>query len=216
MLQLRRPPRRKGTGRSLCTCRGRGRRPRPAHARPPPEGWDAEGRAPPLRARTPARSLARPRRPEASPPALRVGATPARARVLSGRPEWPGSLGSEAPAAPRPGSRPTRPLPFLAEWGRRCSGSRVPDPARARSRAVSRCLARAALRSRSVSGAEGSVKRRPRFLFPFFSFSASSVGSSILRPSHPSLPLSRRGQLRLKAAAVGDGGRRRPPRSRLG
>lgn len=212
MLQPRCPPaRRKGTGRSLCTCQGRWRRPRPAHARPPPAGWDAEGRAPlSARARSLARSLPRSRRPAASPPALRVGATPARARVVSGRPEWPGSLGSRPP--PPPPRLPANPsLPFLTEWGRRCSGSRVLDPARARSRAVSRCLARAALRFPSVSGAGGSVKRRPRFLFPFLPL--PSVGSSIL---HPSTPPTLPPRPAAAGGGGGDGGRRRPPRSRLG
>lgn len=71
---------------------------------PSPRRLGRRGARAPLRARTLARSPARPparsRGPEASPPALRVGATPARARVVSGRPEWPGSLGSRPPAAP--------------------------------------------------------------------------------------------------------------------
>lgn len=71
---------------------------------PSPRRLGRRGARAPLRART----LARSRRPEASPPALRVGATPARARVVSGRPEWPGSLGSRPPPPP-PGSQPTRP-----------------------------------------------------------------------------------------------------------
>lgn len=188
---------------------GRGRRMR---ALPQKAGTPRGARPyPRAHARSPARSPARSRRPEASPPALRVGATPARARVVSGRPEWPGSLGSRPPAAP---SRlPANPfLPFLTEWGRRCSGSRALDPARARSRAVSRCLARAALRFPSISGAEGSVKRRPRFLFPFLPL--PSVGSSILHlatpPTLPARPAAAEG------CGGGDGGRRRPPRSRLG
>lgn len=122
-----------------------------------------------------------------------------------------GFSGLQAPAAP---SRlPANPsLPFLTEWGRRCSGSRALDPARARSRAVSRCLARAALRFPSVSGAEGSVKRRPRFLFPFLPL--PSVGSSILHPSTPPTLPAR--PAAAGGSGCGDGGRRRSPRSRRG
>lgn len=178
---------------------------------PSPSRLGRRGARAPLRARTLARSLPRSRRPASSPPALPVGATPARARVVSGRPEWPGSLGSRPP--PPPPRLPANPsLPFLTEWGRRCSGSRVLDPARARSRAVSRCLARAALRFPSVSGAEGSVKRRPRFLFPFLPL--PSVGSSILHPSTP--PTLPPRPAAAGGSGGGDGGRRRPPRSRLG
>lgn len=200
---------------------GRGRGGASAHARVAGGGRGRRMRALPQQAGTPrgarpsprahARSLARSRRPAASPPALRVGATPARARVVSGRPEWPGSLGSRPP--PPPPRLPANPsLPFLTEWGRRCSGSRVLDPARARSRAVSRCLARAALRFPSVSGAGGSVKRRPRFLFPFLPL--PSVGSSILHPSTP--PTLPPRPAAAGGGGGGDGGRRRPPRSRLG
>ncbi|XP_050009654.1 skin secretory protein xP2-like isoform X2 [Alexandromys fortis] len=216
MLQLRCPPaQRKGTGRSLCTCQGRWRRPRPAHARPPPEGWDAEGRAPlPARARSLARPPVRSRRPAGGFPACAPGRSHSGACArglgptrVAGFPRLP------APAAP---SRlPANPfLPFLTEWGRRCSGSRALDPARARSRAVSRCLARAALRFPSVSGAEGSVKRRPRprFLFPFLPL--PSVGSSILHPATPPTLPAR--PAAAEGSGGGDGGRRRPPRSRLG
>lgn len=94
------------------------------------------------------------------------------------------SAAGPRPPPPPPSPQPTGPLPLLAEWGRRCSGSRARDPARARSRAVSDCRARAASRSPSVTGAEGSVKRRRRwFLFPFLPL--PSVGSSILHPATP-------------------------------
>lgn len=180
-----------------------GARPRPARARSL-AGWLA-------------RSLARSRRPEASPAcapgrshsgACARGLGPTR---VAGFPRLQGP-----PRRPPPGSRPTRPSLFLPEWGRRCSGSRALDPARARSRAVSRCLARAALRFPSVSGAEGSVKRRPRFLFPFLPLpSVSGVASS----TPPPLPLSRRGQLQLEgsvAVATGDGADRLAPASGKG
>ncbi|XP_014639725.1 PREDICTED: translation initiation factor IF-2-like [Ceratotherium simum simum] len=181
----------KRAGGSPGTCQGRRRGQRPAHARPLPEAWNAEGRAPPS-----ARTLAL---AKASPPALVVIAAPARARVISGRPEWPGSLSSRPPPPPPPSPQPTRPLPVLAEWGRRRSGSRAGDPARARSRAVSDCPARAASRSPSVRGAEGSVKRRRRgSCFRFFLSLQSGVASS----TQPPLPLPRRGA----AAAEGWGG----------
>lgn len=108
-------------------------------------------------------------------------------------------LQAPAPAPPPPSPQSTRPFPLLAEWGRRCSGSRARDAARARSRAVSDCRARAALRSPSVTGAEGSVKRRRQwFLFPFLPL--PSVGSSI--STQPPLPLPQR----WAAAAEGCGG----------
>lgn len=122
-------------------------------------------------------------------PRLRLLSEPfRRVRVLSradpsGRvPSAPGPR----PAPPSAGPQPTGPLPLLAEWGRCYSGSRARDPARARSRAVSYCPARAASRSPSVSGAGGSVKRRPWFLFPFLPL--PSVGSSILHPATPPTP----------------------------
>lgn len=91
------------------------------------------------------------------------------------------------PPPPSPSPRPTRPLILFPEWGRRCSGSRARDPVRSRSFAVSYCLARAASRSPSVSGAEGSVKQwQRRFLFPFLPL--PSVGSSILHPATPPTP----------------------------
>lgn len=111
---------------------------------------------------------------------------------------WVPSAPGSRPPPPPPSPQPTRPLPLLAEWGWRCSGSRARDPARARSRAVSYCPARAASRSPSVSGAEGSVKRRRRFLFPFLPL--PSAGSSILHPATPPTPQ------RAAAAAEGCGG----------
>lgn len=92
------------------------------------------------------------------------------------------------PSPPPPSPQAARLLPLPAEWGRRCSGSRARDPARARSRAVSDCPARAASRSLSVTGAGGSVKRRRWFLFPFLPL--PSVGSSILHPATSPTPLA--------------------------
>lgn len=173
----------KGAGESRGTCQGRRRWPRPAHARPLPAACNAEGRAP-RSARARSRGPRLPRLRSVSEPLRRVRAvSPA---DPSGRaPSAPGPR----PASPSPSPQLTGPLPLLAEWGRRCSGSRARDPSRARSRAVSDCPARAASRSRSVSGAEGSVKRRRRrrrFLFPFLPL--PSVGSSILHPATPPAP----------------------------
>lgn len=171
---------RKGAGRSSGTCQGRRRRQWPAHARPLPEAWNAEGRAPP-----PARARPRWRRL----PRLRLLSEPLRrVRALS-RADPSGRVPSApGPRPPPPSSGPqlTGPLPLLAEWGRCYTGSRARDPARARSRAVSYCPARAASRSPSVCGAGGSVKRRPWFLFPFLPL--PSVGSSILHPATPPTP----------------------------
>lgn len=195
----------KGAGESRGTCQGRRRWPRPAHARPLPAACNAEGRAP-LSARARSRRPRLPRPRSVSEPLRRV-------RAVS--PADPSSRAPSAagprPAAPSPSPQLTGPLPLLAEWGRRCSGSRARDPSRARSRAVSDCPARAASRSRSVSGAEGSVKRRRRrrrFLFPFLPL--PSVGSSILHPAAPPTPpgAPRRSAVAAAAAATGDGGDR--------
>ncbi|KAM9061301.1 uncharacterized protein ACOB8E_009882 [Sarcophilus harrisii] len=80
---------------------------------------------------------------------------------------------------PRPSVR--SPFSSPQEWGSRCSGSRAQWLARA----VSVRPARAASRSPSVSGAEGSVKRRQRrFLFPFLPLlPKSGVASSSTPPS---------------------------------
>lgn len=131
MLQLRCPSaQRKGTGRSLCTCQGRRRRPRPAHARPPPEGWDAEGRVP-LSAR--ARSLARagrrlPRLGSRSEPLRRVRAwsrADPSVRVL-----W-------VPGPRRPLPAPSQPVPPLPRgMGPARLGVARPGPD---SRSVTRC-----------------------------------------------------------------------------
>lgn len=158
----------------------------------------------PLRART----LARSRRPEASPPALRVGATQARARVVSGRPEWPGSLGSRPPPPP-PGSQPTRPS-LSSRNGSGAARGRAPWTRLALGLALSAAawLAPPCAFPQSVapkaplSGGRGSC-------FRFFLSLQSGVASSTPAP----LPLSRRGQLQLKAAAVatGDGADRLAP-----
>lgn len=114
----------------------------------------------------------------------------------------------QAPFPPHlaPPLPPRRPL--FAEWGWLCSGSRALDPARSGSRAVNDCPARAASRSLSVSGAQGSVKRRRRrFLFPFLAL--PPVGSSILHSA--SLPLPQRGPAAAEGCEGGGRGRRRPP-----
>lgn len=172
----------KGAGRSPGTCLGRRRWQGPAHARPLPGAGNAEGRAPPS-ARSRLRYPGFPRLLSLSEPPRRVRALSPADR--SGRvPSAPGPR----PSPPPPSPQATRLLPRLAEWGRRCSGSRARDPARARSRAVSDCPARAASRSPSVTGAGGSVKRRRWFLFPFLPL--PSVGSSILHPATPPTPLT--------------------------
>ncbi|XP_036592604.1 uncharacterized protein LOC118829862 [Trichosurus vulpecula] len=127
-----------------------------------------------------------------------VGGSGQRMRTLAG----PRTLSQpfQPPALhPRPTIR--SPLP-PQEWGSRCSGSRAQWPPRA----VSVRPARAVSRSPSVSGAEGSVKRRRRwFLFPFLPLlPESGVASSSTPPPLP-LPLPLPGP----ATAGGGGGRRR-------
>lgn len=160
-----------------------------------------------------ARSFARSRRPEASPPALRVGATPARARVVSGRPEWPGSLGSRPPPPP-PGSQPTRPslssrngagaARGRASWTRLALGLALSAAAWL---APPCAFPQSVAPKAPLSGGRGSC-------FRFFLSLQSGVASSTPAP----LPLCRRGQLQLKAAAVatGDGADRLAPASGKG
>ncbi|XP_050009656.1 translation initiation factor IF-2-like isoform X4 [Alexandromys fortis] len=163
-------------------------------------------------ARSPARPFARAGRPEASPPALRVGATPARARVVSGRPEWPGSLGSRPPPPP-PGSQPTR-SSLSSRNGAGAARGRAPWTRLALGLALSAAawLAPPCAFPQSVAPkAPLSGGRGRGSCFRFFLSLQSGVASS----TPPPLPLSRRGQLRLKAVAVatGDGADRLAPAS---
>lgn len=167
----------------------------------------------PRGARPSPRAHARSRRPEASPPALPVGATPARARVVSGRPEWPGSLGSRPPPPP-PGSQPTRPslssrngagaARGRASWTRLALGLALSAAARL---APPCAFPQSVAPKAPLSGGRGSC-------FRFFLSLQSGVASSTPAP----LPLCRRGQLQLKAAAVatGDGADRLAPASGKG